>query len=798
MLFEELRHSLRSFRRAPGLTAISVLTVALGVGAGTALFSVVKAVLLNPLPYPDAGRLVRVAEVMGRSTDNSVSYPDFDDWRRQNRGFTSMAAYDVGPLNAGGGESPQRVTVASVSEDFFDVMGVRPIMGRTFTNEEQTSGKLDTVVVAYGLWQRVYGGDRGIIGRTILLSGMAAKVIGVMPAQFAFPDRTEVWTTIMDRTNGRTAHNFHVVARLRPGVTLEQARADISAIARRIKQQYPNPFQSRDASTVSLYSYIVGQVRPALLMLFAAVGFLLLIVCVNVANLLLVRVTARARELAVRTALGARRWHLTRQMLTESLVLALAGGALGLLVASWSMDLLRILLPAEVPRAADIRIDAGVVAFALSISAAAGILFGALPAWRASRLNVNEALRSGSRSYTGGKRSHRTQAALVVSEVALSLVLLAGAGLLAQSFWKLRAVNPGFQPDHVLTASISFPVMGADAGLISKYRELVRQVRAIPGVQAAGTIRDLPVNPIQRDGNFQIENRRDLNDADARYLIVTPGYLEALRIPLLRGRTFTSADSERAAPAAIISAELARVYFPGSDPIGQRIWFNSFDDPNQPRWLTIVGIADDVRQGGLTARLRPQAYVPYTQIIRTGQLSEGTLVVRTPLDPASLAAAVRSRIQAVDRGAAVTFRTMDAVMSDAVARQRFQMQVLAAFALLALLLAAIGLYGVLSYAVSSERVEIGIRMALGAQPGEVFRMVTGRALLMASIGGVLGLAGCLAVRGLLAALLFGVGAGDPATLAAAAALLLVVAFAASSLPARRATRLDPATALREE
>jgi putative ABC transport system permease protein len=790
MMLEELRHSFRSLRRAPGLTAVSVLTVALGVGAGTALFSVVKAVLLNPLPYPAADRLVRVAEVIGTFTDNVVSYPDFDDWRRQNHSFSTMAAYGTGFVNAGGGQSPQRVAAAGVSDDFFTVLGVPPSRGRVFSAPEQAAQKQNVAILSFGLWQSLYGGDRGILGRTILLNGAGAKVIGIMPRGFAFPDNTALWVPL-ERNDSRTGHNYEVVARLLPGVSLTQARADISRIARQIKQQYPNPFQGRDASTVSLYSHLVGQVRPALLVLFAAVGFVLLIVCVNVANLLLVRVTTRTRELAVRTALGARRWHLLRQTLVESLVLALAGGAGGFLLATWSMDLLRLVLPAEVPRASEIRIDAGVIGFALAVSALAGILFGVLPAWRASSLNVNEALRAGGRSSTAGKRSHRAQAMLVISEVALSLVLLAGAGLLAQSFWRLRSVDPGFRPDHVLTASIAFPDR---SNFVPEYRNLLQKVRAIPGIQRAGTIRDLPLDRGQRDGNFQIEGRPELKDADAGYTIVSPDYLETMAIPAVRGRSLKQADTEDADPVVVINQRFAQEYFPGIDPVGRRVWFNSFE--KGPHWRTIVGVAADVRQWGLTRPVRSQAYVPFTQVDH--MLAETVLVIRTPLDPTSLASAVRGSIRSVDSGAAVSFRSMESVMAGAVARQRFQMQVLASFAILALLLAAIGLYGVLSYSVSSSRVELGIRMALGAQPGEVFRMITGRALLMVVSGAALGLIGYLAVRRLLAALLFGVGPGDPATLAIATGVLLVVALVAAALPARRATRLDPALALHEE
>jgi len=797
-MFDPLLRSFRFLRRAPGLTALSVITVALGVGTGTSLFSVVKAVLLNPLPYPEADRIAWISEAQGQFRNRQVSFPDFDDFRAQNRSFSAMAAYSAGTATAGD-RVPEKIEMAAVSEDFFTVIGVRPAIGRTFSQAERLAAKPPAVILSYGLWQRLYGGDRGIIGRTVYTNGYSVLVVGIMPPGFAFPDQTEAWAPLyrMYESESRTAHNYRVVGRLGPGVTLEQARADLSGIARRIKQQYPGPFQSEDASSISLYSHIVGEVRPALLILFAAVGFLLVIVCVNVANLLLVRVSARERELAVRAAIGAGRWRLLRQMMTESLILALAGGALGCVLAGWTTELLRILLPAAVPRTADIKIDLGVLGFALAVSAATGLLFGVLPAWRASQSDVSLGLRSGSRSYTSGVRSHRTQAALVISEVALALVLVAVAGLITQSFWRLRAVDPGFKPDHVLSAALTFPTVDEDRGLPAKYRELVQRVSALPGVQSAGIAHGLPLEGSHADGLFVIETRPELKNADADYNVATPGYFRALRIPIVRGRDFSDADSQTAPPVAVINAEMARVYFPGVDPIGQRIWFPSFE-PDRPLWLTIVGIAADVRQETLVRPARPEAFVSYAQIRRVVILEDATLVVHTALDPGRLASGVRSVLRSIDRGAAISFQPMDSVLAEATARQRFQMQVLGAFATLALLLAAVGLYGVQSYTVASRRNEIGIRLALGAQPSSVFHMVTGLALRLFAPGAAIGLAGCLAVRSLLSALLFGVGATDPRNLAAATALLLTVTIAASWLPARRATRIDPASALREE
>jgi len=654
-------------------------------------------------------------------------------------------------------------------------------------------------VIGYGLWQRVYGGDRSLLGRTIRLSGAGVTVVGVMPRGFDYPSKAEVWMSVVaagDAVPSRTAHNHRVIGRLKPGVTVAQAQADVGATMRRLYQAEPGPFMSKDAAVTVLAEHMAGRVKPVLMMLFGAVGFLLLIVCVNVANLLLARVTARARELAIRRALGAGSPRLFRQMLTESLLLALVGGAFGFLLALWSMEALKLLLPADMPRVEEIHIDSGVIAFAMAVASAAGVLFGMLPAWRASRMNLNDAIKAGSRSYTAGRSSHRAQSALVISEVALSLVLLAGAGLLANSYLRLSSVDPGFRMDHVLTAELSFSSNSDDKDiprLRSEYTDLLERVRAIPGVTAAGTINQLPVDGYTADGSFRAEGRTLPDSADAAYTVISPGYLRAMRIPLRSGRDFTDADSQNSAGVAILSAEMVRQYWPDRNPLGDRIWFESFEQ--KPHWLTVVGVAADVRQYGLTERIMPQAYVCYTQARR---LSSGTLVIHTPLPPSAVESVVRSAVSAVDRETVVRFRTMEAVAAASIARQRFQMQILGGFAALALVLAAVGLYGVLSYLVASRRVEIGIRMALGAAPAGVFRMIAGRALALAAAGAAIGLAGCFGLRRVLASLLFGVGPSDPATLAIAVAALLFVAIAAASFPALRATRVDPVAALHEE
>jgi len=801
MEFREIRYAARSLVRVPGLTAISILTVALGVGAGTALFSVVKAVLLNPLPYADAGRLAWLSEVNEKGRPMNVAFQNFLDWQGSNRSFSVMGAYEEVPAIVSGSDVPQSTFGAVVTEDFFRMMGTDAIAGRTFSHDEQVMGGPLVVVLGYGLWQRAFGGSRAILGRSIHLLGMAPVVVGIMPPGFSYPEKAELWMPATAFGNPgfgvRTGHNWRVVGRLKQGVGIEQAQADIGAIEQRIKQQHPSPFQGKDAAVVSLASHVAGAVRQPLLMLFGAVGFLLLIVCVNVANLLLVRVAARTRELAVRTALGAGRRHLVRQMLTESLLLAAAGGTCGLLLGAWSLELLRVLLPADLPRAGEISIDAGVVGFVAAVSAAAGLVFGVLPAWRASAMNVNEALKAGSRSATAGKRSQRTQAALAVSEACLSLVLVAGAGLLVRSFWNLQSINPGFRSDHVLAVDTNFERHGKQS-LIPKYRDLLERARAIPGVEVAATTRSLPVEFGAPDGHFFIEDRRaETGNADANYSVISPGYLKALRIPLLRGRDFADQDTESSQPVAIVSTEMARVYFGDRDPLGQRIWFDSFS-PAAPHWLTIVGVAGDIREDGLTRPAFPQAYTCYTQQALGGLLTGGTLVVRTVLQPASAVSAVRAAIRAVNPESAPSARTMDSVLAASLSKQRFQMEVLGGFAVLALLLAAVGLYGVLSHMVTANRAQIGIRLALGAPRSLVFRMVAGRALTLAGLGVAAGALGCMALRRVLAAVVFGIGPNDPATLAGAIAVLLAATLAAAWIPARRAARVDPMVALREE
>lgn len=799
MLSQELRHSVRSLRRAPALAAISILTVGLGVGAGTSLFTVVKSVLLNPLPFPDADRLVWVASLDDARHERLVSRPDFNDWQTQTRVFTAMAAYTAAPILTAGGDSPERPTGSLVSRGFLDTLGVRPLLGRDFNEEDHSAAPLSRVILGYGLWQRAFGG-RDLVGREIRVIGRASTVVGVMPPGFSFPEGAELWLSAHAIPDGapRTAPNYWAIGRLRPGVTVEAAGRDLSAIAAGLKRQYPGPRQAADAVVVPLASHVAGSARTPLMILFAAVGVLLLIVCVNVTNLLLVRVAGRTRELAMRLALGASGSRLFRQLLVESLVLAAAGGALGCVLAAWSMDLVRLLLPAALPRVAEVRIDAGVLAFAVALSVGAGLLFGTLPAWLAGRLNIHDVLKSGARGQTAGRFARRAQSFLVVSEVALSMLLLAGAGLLLSSFLRLRNVDPGFHPEGVVAASVSSPVRPDTLGrIVPALRAVVERIRELPGVESAGVAKNLPLDPIERRGHFRIENQPQTVPPEAAYEIVGPGALETLRIPLLRGRRFTGADTAAAAPVAIVNEEMARRYWPGRDPIGERIWFESFE---REHWLTIVGVAANVRQTGLAEAPQPIGYVCYPQVLVAAQVASTNIVWKLApnTDPKTAIPRVRQALRESNPEAALSFRRLDDLMANATARHRFQFQVLAVFAVFAVVLAAVGLYGVLSYAVTSNRSVMGICMALGARPSDIFLAVASRGLGLTAAGASIGLAACVAMQSILAKLLYGVAATDPGILAAAAAVLLVTAFLACWFPARRASRLDPLVALREE
>lgn len=795
------RQAIRSLRRSPGFSAAAIVTVALGVGPGAALFSVVKAVLLNPLPYPNPAELVWAASVTAEGKESATSIPNFDDWRERTQSFAKLAAYADTPMLTGGGEFAERTTSAIVTEDFFDALGVQPRIGRSFLKTEHAKGAVfSSVLISDGLWRRAYGADSAIVGRRIKVFGYSATVIGVMPPGFSYPDGADLWASARALGEGvhRDAPNYLVIGRLRPGVAPAAADAELADVARRMKKEYPGPRQPASAKVSPLGEHISGRVRAPLLLLFGAVGILMMLVCANIANLMLARGAAQARELAVRAALGAGALDLFRDRIAESLVLSLTGGGIGLLLAAWCMDLLRVVLPSGIPRASETMVDSGVALFAIGVSLLTGIAFGAWPALRAAAVKARESLSSRSRGISADRSSLWAQNALVISQVALSLILLSGAGLLTQSFLRLRAVDTGFHTNAVLAMNLSFPMNRAEAGRIaSRYDELLEKVRAFPGVSSAGAILDVPLTPVQRAGHFQIENRTESgSEFQAGYRVISNGLMETLQIPLLQGRGFTEWDHADTQPAVIVSAEMARRFWPGRSPIGERIWFDSFDP--KPNWLTVTGVAADVRHTNLIDPIAPQAYVIYSQMLVKPYLSAGSILLRVAGDPSQFPPALRRLVQEVHPEAAVTFRTMDDVLAAAVSKQRFQMQVISCFAILAVVLAAIGLYGVLSYMVADNRPAIGIRMALGSPRAEVFKMIARRAFVLTATGAALGLSACVALRGVLRAAVYGVGPSDPAVLAGAVAVMFAVALTACSLPAWRAMNVDPVLVLREE
>ena len=798
-LLQDLRYGLRMLLKNKGFTAIAVLALALGIGANTAIFSLVNGVLLRPLPFPNPERIVYLE---GKNpsqgiTDSNVSFPDFTDWSQQTDLFASTAAFYTGNSNLGAdGAEPERVPRAGVTSGFFNVLGVQPAIGRTFVAEDDQPGTHTVAIISNGLWKRRFGSDPGIIGKQVQISAGPITIIGVMPPGFELPEQTQIWMTsgVEAAKENRDNREWSAIARLNPGVDLKQTQSRISAINAKLANQFPDTNKGWDTTVWILHERLVKEVKPSLIALVGAVGFVLLIACANVANLLLARSAARQKEIAVRAAMGASRGRVIRQMLTESSLLSTIGGLAGLLLSVWLTDVLLSIIPEDAPRFDHVGIDYRVLLFAFGISALTGILFGLAPALQASKLDVSSSLKEGGRTGEGHRRTS-ARSLLLIGEVALSLILLVGAGLLIKSFLRLQEVRPGFNPHNVLIASVALP--GAKYKEPQRpefFRQLIERLTNSPGVQAVGGSINLPLRASGYSiGRGFVPEGRSLTvdeNVNASFATITGDYFRAFQIPLMAGRTFEIRDGPDAPKAVVINESAAKRYFGSTEAaIGKRLTI--WRDENFPR--EIVGVVGDTKADGLEAESGAQIYVPHAQDPGWNFMA---LVVRTASDPAAFAATLRREVQALDKDQPVfNVRTMDDVVANSLGTRRVSMQLFAVFAGAALLLAAIGIYGVMAYSVTQRTQEIGIRMALGAQRSDVLSLVIRQGMRLTVIGVVVGVAGAFALTRLMANLLFGVGATDAGTFVWIPVLLVSVSFCACYIPARRAARLDPIKAL---
>jgi putative ABC transport system permease protein len=763
-LLQDIRYGLRTLRRNSGFTVVAVLTLALGIGATTAIFSVVNGVLLRPLPFRDADRLAMVwlDNVPQGIRQDITSYPTFADWREQNRVFEGMAGFSPQQANLTGEAEPERIARAAVTAGFFPLLGVEPARGRGFDVREEEQGSHRVAVLGHGLWQRRFGGDPEVLGRTIQMNGDEFTVVGVMPPGFDFPSASQLWVPLAPSEQLREARGafwLYTLGRLRPGVTVEAAQREMDGIDARLGEEYPA--LSRFGVFVQpVRDYLVGDVRPALLVLLGAVAFLLLIASANVANLLLARSAAREREMAIRAAMGAGQRRLVGQLLTESLVLALAGGALGVVIATWGVQLLKWLSPADLPRMENVGVDATVLGFAFLVSLLTGVAFGLVPALQVSRTPLARPLREGSRGLSGGRRGQRTRKVLIVGELALALVLLIGAGLLLQSFSRLRSVDPGFRAENVLTLRLS--LSGSDyrdpARVVGFWEQLLERVESLPGVASAAGATDVLLPELANSSTVTIEGRPRSPDEETVEVpidVVTPGLFRTLGTPLLHGRDFSGADDRDAAPVAIINEAMARRFWPDADPVGQRFRYGG--ENSQDPWRTVVGVVADARRTSLEQEARPSTFLP----VRQNAASSLVVVVRTAGDPLALAGAVRREVRAIDPNVPIAqLSTLEGLLSERLAQRRFSALLLGIFSALALLLASVGVYGVIAYTVSQSTREIGIRMALGAHRRNVLRLVLGQVSVLVLLGIGIGLAGALALSRTLAGMLYGTSGAE--------------------------------------
>jgi putative ABC transport system permease protein len=797
-----------------GFALVAVITLALGIGANTAIFSVVNGALIKPLPFAEPDRLVALRETRGDASDGPVSYPNFADWRAQQSVFERMAVYRDGILTLTGEARPAVLRAVTASADLFPLLGAKPLIGRMFLAEEDKPGNL-VALLSHEAWRKYFNADPNIAGRRVTLNGKSWTVVGVMSPGFNFPisaEPVDLWITpAMDgeKTN-EDSHNppmteqrgvrfLSAIARLKPGVTTRQAQSELDTIMGRLSAQYPDNDRGYRAVVEPFLGQVVGAVvRRALLILFGAVGLVTLIACANVANLLLARSVGRRREIAVRSALGAGRWRVIRQLLTESALLACIGGAAGLLLAMWGTDLLKWLSPKDLPRVKEIGLDWRVLGFTALVSLLTGLIFGLAPALRAAKIDLNETLKEGGRSGSESIRRNRFRSALVISEIALALVLLIGAALLVNSFLRLQRVNPGFDPRKVLTLRVDLPDYRYQKAeqITGLNLRLIERVERLPGVRAAGMISPLPLSGNSLNTGFEIEGRpvERSKRPPTELRFATDGYFRAMGIRLISGRDFSERDNMQAPSVVIINEALARRHFPNENPIGKRIRPGiSIEDV--PPMREIVGVVSDVQSGSLSAEERPAVYLPHTQYPFVGL----TMTIRAETDPLSLAGAVRNEVATLDKELAVDdVKTLEQYMADSVAQPKFNTLLLTIFAFVAMALTAVGLYGVIAYSAAQRTQEIGVRVALGAQGHDVLRLVIGQGMKLALIGLAFGLVVAFALTRLMTGLLYGVSPADPLTFAAAALSLCAVAFAACYMPARRAAKVDPMVALRCE